>query len=161
MKLLRADALLALLALVLAATVVAGREMPGSERPGQPAQPAERLDLSLADRAALVVPPQAGDPFVPRDFNPPPPPPPVAPAAAASPQAGVAPKATVEPRLPFRYIGRMVDEDTTIVLLGRGEEILTVQPGQALGEHWRLDEIGEREAVFTYLPLETRQSLPL
>ena len=155
-RLLRVDALLALLAMVLAATVVIGREMPAAESPGISTQPAARLELSLADRGGLVMPQQAADPFAPRDFNPPPPPPPVLVAAVRE-----APQPVERPQLPFRYIGRMVDQHTTLVLLARGEEILTVQPGQDLGEHWRLEEIGEREAVFTYLPLNTRQSLSL
>lgn len=160
-KLLRADALLALLALVLAATVVIGREMPAAGFPAKSTPPAARLDLSLADRGALVVPQRAGDPFAARDFNPPPPPAPVALAAPIVVPSSNASTAPTQPRLPFRYIGRMVDQHTTLVLLARGEEILTVQPGQDLGEHWRLDEITEREAVFTYLPLKTRQSLSL
>ena len=164
-RLLRADALLALLAMVLAATVVIGREMPAGEISGKPARPAERLELSLAERMALVVPQLAGNPFAARDFNPPPPPPVVVAAVRVEPQPEVRPGLSAapleRPQLPFRYIGRMIDQDTTFVLLGRGEEILTVQPGQDLGAHWRIDEITEREVVFTYLPLKTRQSLPL
>ena len=153
-RFLRIDALLALMALVLAATVVTGREMPALELIEQSAaQPAVRLALSLADRAG--VPAQAGDPFAVRDFNPRPAPPPVVVVAPVVSQPPAA------PQLPFRYVGRMVDGDTIVLLLARGEEILTVQPGQDLGAQWRLEQVSEHEIVFTYLPLKARRSLSI
>lgn len=149
---LRIDVLLALMALVLAATVVAGREMQALELLEEAAaQPGVRLALSLADRGD--VPAQAGDPFAVREFNPRPAPPPAAAPAAAPPPP--------VPQLPFRFVGRMVDGDTIVLLLARGEEILTVQPGQDLGPQWRLDEVSEHEIVFTYRPLKTRRTLPI
>jgi hypothetical protein len=35
-----------------------------------------------------------------------------------------------------------------------------VSPGQRIGEY-RVDKVTEAEVVFTYLPLKTKQSLPL
>ena len=155
--LLRADALLTLLALALAATVVTGRETPALEILAQRAlAPALSLDLSLQDRGAMAVPPMAGDPFAVRAFAAPPPPV----ARMATPEPVAQPPQLALPQLPFRYVGRMVDEHTTILILARGEEIVTAQAGQDVGE-WRVEEIAEAEVVFTYLPLKRKQSLPL
>ena len=96
---------------------------------------------------------QDGDPFAARNFNPPPPP---------QQQAGAAqpPPKPEAPPLPFRYIGRLIEDGKTLLFLANGDENLTVHAGQKLGEY-RLDGIAEHEIVFTYLPLKTRQSLPL
>jgi hypothetical protein len=156
-RLLRVDSLLALLALVLAATVVMGRETPTLETVNPAGEPAAKLDLSLAERESLAVPAQAGDPFAVRDFNPPPP----APRVVAPPPPAIVAVPAEAPRLPFRYVGRLVDESTIVLLLAHGEEILSAQPGQTVGGQWRVEEVTDQEVRFTYLPLKTRQSLPL
>jgi hypothetical protein len=68
------------------------------------------------------------------------------------------------PALPFRYVGRLVDEGQVTLFLARGDEIFSAHAGQAFGPdgaQWRIDEITERQIVFTYLPLHARRSLPL
>ena len=135
------------------ASVVAGRERPTLDlRPPQrsaQAVAAEALDL---DKLALRAEPNEAkshvDPFAARSFSP------RLPAEAARPAKPVAPP------LPFRYLGKMIEDGTLNVFLARGEESLSVRAGQKLGEY-RVDKVTDSEIVFTYLPLKTKQSLPL
>ena len=137
---------LAVAVLALLASVVAGRERPTISMI-EPARPAEGIDLSKLERAAPGAAPGA-DPFAPRSFAP----------AQASPQAARAkPEA---PALPFRYLGKLIEDGKLSVFLTNGAESLTVAAGDRIGEY-RVDKVTESEVQFTYLPLKTKQSLPL
>ena len=150
-------ALLAALAVVTAAGVVAGRERPALEpveaRPaqieGRAAEP-PKIDLDRLKRAE-AAPPQA-DPFAPRSFAPPP-----QPVVARS----AAPEAPSAPPLPFTYIGRLIQDGKTEVFVVRGDELISIAPGQNIDAQYRVDAISEARIAFTYLPLRTRQSLEL
>jgi hypothetical protein len=76
------------------------------------------------------------------------------------PQAAQAPAKPVAPPLPFRYVGKMLDGDKLAVFLVNGNESLAVAAGERIGEY-RVEKITDAEIVFTYLPLKTKQSLPL
>ena len=139
------------------ASVVAGRERPTLDLV-QPraAAPASVADLELGKLAAraeglqnpekALAPPV--DPFAPRSFSP---------AVAAQPGKPAKPAA---PPLPFRYLGKMIEDGKLNVFLARGEESLAVRAGSRIGEY-RVDKVTDSEIVFTYLPLKTKQSLPL
>jgi hypothetical protein len=140
--------------------VVAGRERPTIDL-AQPA-PAQRgaaaqagapgLDLDkLALRAEHPDEKKGVDPFAPRSFSPP--------EAQASAQPAKAQK-PVAPPLPFRYLGKMIEDGKLAVFLARGDESLSVRAGQKVGEY-RVDKVTDSEVVFTYLPLKQKQSLPL
>jgi hypothetical protein len=137
------------------ASVVAGRERPTLElAPARPAAPAaaapQALDLDkLALRAEHPDAKKGVDPFAPRSFSPP--------AGAAAPAK---PEKPVAPPLPFRYLGRMIEDGKLNVFLAHGEESLSVRAGSRIGEY-RVDKVTDSEVVFTYLPLKTKQSLPL
>lgn len=137
------------------ASVVAGRERPTLDvmappRPAPAAAALEGLDLDkLAARSDESAKPKAVDPFAPRSFSPP--------DAPGEPGKEAKPSA---PPLPFRYLGKMIEDGRLNVFLARGDESLAVSAGQRIGEY-RVDKITEREVVFTYLPLKTKQSLPL
>lgn len=144
---------LAVTVLALLASVVAGRERPANAV----AEPAARidsrvqlgeLDLSKLERAAPGVAPGA-DPFAPKSFAPP--------QAQQQQAARAKPEA---PALPFRYLGKLIEDGKLSVFLARGDESLTVSAGTTLGEY-RVDKVTESEVQFTYLPLKTKQSLPL
>lgn len=134
------------------ASVVAGREQPSAVV----AEPAPRIDTRLQvnadiDLARLEERIDEGakvDAFAPRNFSP------VVPA-----QAGPAPK-PVAPPLPFRYLGKMVEDGKLSVFLANGDESITVHAGQRIGDY-RVDKITEAEIRFTFLPLKAKQSLPL
>jgi len=135
--------------------VVAGRERPTLDlappsRHAPAAAATVDLDLDrLASRAEeMHKPEKAVDPFAPKSFS-----------LLAPPHAGKKDK-PVAPPLPFRYLGKMLDEGKLAVFLARGEESLSVHAGQTIGEY-RVDKVTENEVVFTYLPLKTKQSLPL
>lgn len=135
------------------ASVVAGRERPTLEliapRPAPAAAALEGLDLDrLTARTEEPSRPEKSiDPFAPRSFSQP----------AAEPGKPAKPSA---PPLPFRYLGKMIEDGKLNVFLARGDDSLSVSAGQRIGEY-RVDRITEREVVFTYLPLKTKQSLPL
>ena len=68
---------------------------------------------------------------------------------------------TPAPPLPFRYIGRLVQDGRVEILLLRGAQHFSVAAGDTLGAQYRVDQVNEAEIVFTYLPLNIQQSLPL
>jgi len=88
------------------------------------------------------------DAFAPRNF---------APIVPAQQQAAAK---RVAPPLPFRYIGRMLDGDKLAVFLANGNDSFAAKAGERLGDY-RVDKVTETEVVFTYLPLKTKQTLPL
>jgi Tfp pilus assembly protein PilP len=137
------------------ASVVAGRERPTLELTQRPRAElretaVEDLDLDrLAARSEEAArEDKAVDPFAPRSFSP------LVPA-----QPGKKDKPTAPP-LPFRYLGKMIEDGKLAVFLARGDESLSVSAGSRIGEY-RVDKVTDNEVVFTYLPLKTKQSLPL
>ena len=137
------------------ASVVTGRENPA------PAvvEPVQRVDTRLQvdadfDLTKLAERMSEGakvDAFAPRNFSPVIPPQGEGKAAAARPEA---------PPLPFRYLGKMIEDGKTKIFLANGEESITATPGQRIGDY-RIDKITEAEVRITYLPLKQQQSLPL
>ena len=65
------------------------------------------------------------------------------------------------PPLPFRYIGRVVQDGRVEVLLQRGAQHFSVAAGEALGSQYRVESIGDSEILILYLPLNVQQALPL
>ena len=141
-------------ATALASVVATGREQPSSIV--EPAAPrvdtrlqAQNADIDLAkleerkDEGAKV------DAFAPRNFAP-----------VVPPQAAAAPAKREAPPLPFKYLGKMVEDGKLSVFLTNGDESITVHAGERVGDY-RVDKITEAEVRFTYLPLKTKQSLPL
>ena len=138
----------------LASVVATGREQPSSIV--EPAAPrvdtrlqAQDGDIDLGkleerqDEGAKV------DAFAPRNFAP-----------VVPPQAAAAPAKREAPPLPFKYLGKMVEDGKLSVFLTNGDESITVHAGERVGDY-RVDKITEAEVRFTYLPLKTKQSLPL
>jgi hypothetical protein len=137
---------LAVVVLALLASVVAGREKP-SITPAEPVA-AMSVDLSRIERSRAEAP--AADPFAPKNFNPP---------AREAQQAPREAKPEAPP-LPFRYLGKLIEDGKLSVFLANGAESVTAIAGQRIGDY-RVDKVTESEVQFTYLPLKTRQSLPL
>ena len=135
------------------ASVVAGREQPTPSK----VEPAARIDtrlqvredLDLAKLEARVDEGAKIDAFAPRNFSP-----------VVPPQAQAQVARREAPPLPFRYIGKMLDGDKLAVFLANGAESFTVAAGERVGDY-RVDKITDAEVMFTYLPLKTKQSLPL
>jgi hypothetical protein len=133
------------------ASVVAGREQPSSAPVHEPKMDTTLQvhdDIDLAKLQARVDEGAKIDAFAPRNFSP-----------VVPPQAG--PTAGREaPPLPFRYLGKMVDAGKLAVFLANGADSFTVTEGERVGDY-RVDKITEAEIRFTYLPMKTKQALPL
>lgn len=141
----------ALAAVVLLAGVVLGRERPALEllqerAPQSVAASDEGIDLSRLQRGEASVP--QVDPFASMKGME---------KAAPAAQAPARPSA---PPLPFQYFGRLTEKGKTEVFLLRGEELLSIAPGQKIGDY-RVDSVSEARIAFTYLPLKTKQTLDL
>lgn len=152
--------LLAGLALTAAIGVVAGREKPTLERfepapaRSQAAAVAAAPDIDLEKLKRGASGATGSDPFAPRSFAPPAP----VRRAAAAPVEAAPPSA---PPLPFVYAGKLVQDGRTEIFVLRGEELISIAPGQSIDAEYRVDAIGESQIAFTYLPLKMRQSLEL
>ena len=136
---------LAVAVLALLASVVAGRERPTISAIPQPV--AQGLDLSKLERAQADAP--AADPFAPKSFAPP-----------QAPQRQATQAKPESPPLPFRYLGKLIEDGKLSVFLANGNESLIARAGERVGDY-RVDKVTESEVQFTYLPLKTKQSLPL
>lgn len=134
------------------ASVVAGREAP-SVAVAPPAPKVDtRLDIDLAKLDERAGEGAKVDPFAPKSFG-----------SAAAPQTNgpnAGPATRQAPALPFRYIGKMIDNGQLAVFLQKGDESFTAMEGERVGDY-RIDKITDNEIRFTYLPMKTKQTLPL
>lgn len=107
-------------------------------------------DLAWLDPPARVAAAGARNLFDARNFDPPPPPPPPVSAKPPPPQA---------PPLPFKYQGKLVEAGVATVFLVQGDRVVLARPGDTLGGLYRVETIQSGSVVFTYLPLDQRQTL--
>jgi hypothetical protein len=57
-------------------------------------------------------------------------------------------------------MGRFEQGDTNLVILTRGNRVITAAQGDVLENTYRIDRIEASKVTFIYLPLGTSQSLP-
>jgi len=160
----------AVVALALVAGVVAGRDQstadPSRDTAPDPApvsavnatsvQPAlPDLDLEKLNRPAKAG--KITDLFAPKTAMLAPPPAPV----AVAPPPRAPPPAPTAPPLPFRYFGKWVDGQKTVVFLWRNNEGYSASAGDTVDGTYRVESITESSVDFTYLPLGTKQTLPI
>ena len=138
----------AVLILALLAGVVVGREKPTELIIEKARTEASDFDLSRLERPEAAAP--AGDPFAKRSFG--------APAAA---QAAAAPAKPEAPELPFRYMGKVIEDGKLEILLLRGDEHFSVAAGEKIGDQYRLDKVSASSLTFTYLPMKKKQTLEI
>ena len=134
------------------ASVVAGHEAPTVIEPAKPKvdtrlQVKDMLDLDKLE-AARTGDDSKVDPFAPRSFGS---------VTAPLPKGQARAEA---PAMPFRYIGKMIDNGQLAVFLQKGDESYTAMEGERVGDY-RIDKITENEIRFTYLPMKTKFTLPL
>ena len=84
-----------------------------------------------------------------------------APASRAARAAPAAPVVPLAPPLPFRYLGRIVDGERTAVFLVRNDQHFLAEPGATLAGEYRVEAITPAAVTLVYLPLGTRQSVPV
>lgn len=109
------------------------------------------MDLNVDNLVRPRLKPSKSDPFtpyVPKRR--------VIPTVAAPPPP---PPAPVAPALPFTYLGRMVEEDNTVLFLSNQDQSYSVKVNSVLDKNYRVDSINNTEVVFTYLPLNIQQTL--
>ena len=90
------------------------------------------------------------DAFATLDWRPPPPPPP-------KPVA----QAPVAPPLPYTVIGKKLEDGAWQVFLRRDDQILVVKTLDTIDGAYRVEEIRPPVMTLTYLPMKSRQTLPI
>lgn len=116
------------------------------------------LRASGVVRARAALEPE-GDAFARLSWLPPPPPP-LPPAPVAPPPPPPPPTA---PPLPFVFVG-MVEQGAgkPQAFLSRGDALIIVAAGDVVDNNtYRIDSLGPTQVVFTYLPLNTKQSIDI
>jgi len=109
--------------------------------------------ISIIDRKQLIAGDYKGNEsyFGAHNWTPPPPP-------AAKPPPPPAPTA---PPLPFRYIGKKMDDGPIEVYLVSGDSTYIVQEKTVIDNMYRVDSIKPPTMSITYLPLNQVQTLQI
>lgn len=111
----------------------------GTETAGQTGTDAEDGDSEAADTRI--------DPFRSKSWYVAPPPPPP-------------PKPTAPP-LPFRFLGRLVEDGETRIFLAQNNQNLSARVGDIINGTYSVEAISDNGVQFVYLPLKETQLLPL
>jgi hypothetical protein len=107
----------------------------------------EKLNRVKVDETAVNL-------FTPKNWVAPPPMPAVAPAPVTPPPPSA-------PPLPFIYVGKLMDGDKLVIFLSRQDTKYSVSAGDVIDNSYRVDQVSESGVVFTYLPLNIRQTLTI
>jgi len=65
------------------------------------------------------------------------------------------------PPLPFTYMGRVVENGNELIFLATAQHNYMAHSGDILESNYRIDNIGNGQVVFTYLPLAITQTLAI
>jgi hypothetical protein len=76
-------------------------------------------------------------------------------------EAAEAPPVPIPPAIPFRFAGTLLEGGVRQILLSRGDTVFSVKVGETLDATYLVESIGEDEVVFVYLPLQSRQRIPI
>ena len=121
-------------------------------RPGDLTPAAAKLLFALAHRTSDAS--NADDLFAAKSWYVAPPPPPPAPVEAAA--------APTAPPLPYVFVGSYTEGDNaTVYFLTRGDRVYDVKPGATLDGIYSVDGVENGSLVFTYKPLNIRQTLAI
>lgn len=150
------------LSLVLTATLAAVAWTAYQEKSASDLVEPVVRNQGLNQQAVAVINPPPGlrtalneasqDAFAPRNWTPPPPPPP----KALPPPPPPPPMA---PPLPFRYVGKMLEDGRLVVFLDANGRNIAIKGGEVLDGQWRVDGVEPRLIRFNYLPLEQTATL--
>lgn len=73
--------------------------------------------------------------------------------------AAAAPAAPSAPPMPWRYVGKMEEGGRVVVLLSSPGKDIAVKQGETIDNLYRVEEIGARSIVLTFIPLKQKQTL--
>jgi hypothetical protein len=71
------------------------------------------------------------------------------------------PPAPVAPPLPFRYQGKLMEEEGITVFLAQGDRILSARTGDLLNNQYRVESVTASAVIFVFEPLKQRQTLTI
>ena len=83
---------------------------------------------------------------------------PLAPEVSTAPRLPPAPTA---PPMPYRYVGKLVQEGRQSVLLAKGDRVFPVNEGETLDDAYRVVSVGETQITLVYLPLGSEERIPM
>jgi hypothetical protein len=83
------------------------------------------------------------------------------PIQAATPEPAAPAPPSAPPALPFRFVGKFVENGVMRLLLANGDKEHDIKGGETLEGTYRVDSVSEESVLFTYLPLNVSQTLPL
>jgi hypothetical protein len=156
-------------ALACIAGIVSGVEEPsadsGAASPPQsapaaaPATPPAVPDLDLDKLNRVRDAKKVANLFAPRTIAPPPAA--VAPVVLAPPPPASPPPPPAAPPLPFRYFGKWIEGNRTVVFLWKDNEGTSAAVGDTLEGRYRIESMSDSAVTFTYLPLGSTQTLPI
>jgi hypothetical protein len=78
-----------------------------------------------------------------------------------SARAAAPPPAPTAPPLPYKVLGKMLEQGVWQVFLTREDDVHVVKEGDVLDERYRIDKIEPPALVMTYIPLNQRQALAI
>lgn len=143
------------LALALFGSLVLGQDSPRESRPAPAPAAAEEIDIDKLHR------PKRTEPIVDAFAQKAPPAPAPAPVQVAKAEPAPPPPPPAPPALPFRFVGKFVEDGAVRLLIVKGEAEHSISGGETLDGIYRVDEITDQAVTFTYLPLNIQQTLPL
>jgi hypothetical protein len=129
-----------------ALTVAEPRKSQGGVQLAQ--APASRLSLEKLQRRAGADAEQMQDVFKAKSWYVPPPPPKPTPPPPPAP-----------PPLPFKYLGKLLDDGKLTVFISNQDKNYAVKAGDTLEGAYRVDSVEAQRVLFTYLPLNMQQTL--
>jgi hypothetical protein len=112
-----------------------------SSRESESLQITNKLTQKMFSSTNWMIPPP------PLKTVPPPPPPPPPPPTA--------------PAMPYVFMGRFEQDSTNLIILSRGNRVVTAAQGDILEKTYRVDSIDSNKVTMTYLPLGTTQFISI
>lgn len=82
-------------------------------------------------------------------------------SAAQELRLSAPPPAPTPPPLQFKYIGKAIAENETWIFLSQSGENYITKLGGHINEQYRVDAVNDETVTFTYLPLNTKQTLKI
>jgi len=65
------------------------------------------------------------------------------------------------PMLPFKYVGKLVENEVTKLFLMEGEALHIVSQGDKIGTNYKVKQVNEQQISLLYLPFNTTQTMSI